>query len=55
MMGSEILGYFDFAGAKTIAKFDPSSNIKTGRKVLFEIDAEKIHLFDVDSELVITN
>ncbi len=55
MMGSEILGYFDFAGAKTIAKFDPSSDIKTGSKISFKIDAEKVHLFDADNEVVITN
>jgi len=55
MMGSEILGYFDFAGSKCIAKFDPSSSIKTGATATFEINVERVHIFDAATELIITN
>jgi len=55
MMGSEILGYFDFANSKCIAKFDPASSVKTGSKTTFKINVEKIHIFNDATGEVITN
>ena len=55
MMGSEVLVYFTFVGEKTIGKFSPDSKVKAGQNVLFSVNAEKAHLFDIDTGETITN
>ena len=55
MMGSEILAYFNFAGSKMIGKFKPDTTSSAGQEILFRIDASHVHIFDPESEQVITN
>lgn len=55
MMGSEVLAYFVFAGSKVIGKFGPDTKVKAGQKILFSVNADKAHLFDIETGLTITN
>jgi multiple sugar transport system ATP-binding protein len=55
MLGSEVLLYFDYQGASMTARVDPRTTARTGDKVTFALDAEKIHVFDKETELTITN
>ena len=56
MMGSEVLVYFTFVGEKTIGKFSSRlQRSKAGQKVLFSVNADKAHLFDIDTGKTITN
>lgn len=54
-MGSEILVYFNFLGEKMVAKFSASSNAKTGDTIHFELDADKVHIFDYQTKKIITS
>ena len=55
MLGAEVYLYFDYAGANMTARVDPRTTARTGDKVKFAFDAEKIHVFDKETELAITN
>jgi multiple sugar transport system ATP-binding protein len=55
MMGSEVLAYFDFAGSRMVGKFKPDTKAAAGREILVGFDASKVHLFDPETEKVITN
>ncbi|MDR1018874.1 MAG: sn-glycerol-3-phosphate ABC transporter ATP-binding protein UgpC [Lachnospiraceae bacterium] len=55
MLGSEVLLYFDYEGANMTARVDPRTTARTGSDVTFALDAEKIHIFDKETELAITN
>lgn len=55
MMGSEVLVYFDFAGSKMISRFSTLTNAKSGSTILFSINADKVHLFDYETENIIVN
>jgi len=55
MMGSEILVYFNFAGADVIGKFHPDTPVKPGSETLFSINTAKAHVFDIESGEIITN
>lgn len=55
MMGSEVIVYFNFAGYKIIGKFPPYTKVKTGQQFMFKINANKVHLFDPETEEVIVN
>ena len=37
------------------ARVDPRTSARTGDTVKFALDAEKIHVFDKETELTITN
>ena len=37
------------------ARVDPRTTARTGDKVRFALDAEKIHVFDKETELTVTN
>ena len=37
------------------ARVDPRTNVRTGDKVKFALDVEKIHVFDKETEKTITN
>ncbi len=55
MLGAEVYLYFDFAGSSMTARVDPRTTARTGDTVKFALDAEKIHVFDKETELTITN
>ncbi len=55
LLGAEVFLYFDVAGAQMTARVNPRTNLRTGDKARFAIDMEKIHLFDKETELTITN
>ena len=55
MLGAEVFLYFDYAGAGMTARVEPSTTARTGDKVKFAFDPKKIHVFDKETEKVITN
>ena len=55
MLGAEVFLYFDYEGANMTARVEPSTKARTGDTVKFALDAEKIHVFDKETELTITN
>ena len=55
MLGAEVYLYFDYAGANMTARVNPKTKARTGDTVKFALDAEKIHVFDKETEVTITN
>ena len=50
-----ILLYFKVAGASMTAKVDSRTTARMGDHIKMAIDPEKIHVFDKETELTITN
>ena len=55
LLGAEVFLYFDYEGASMTARVDPRTTARTGDTVKFALDAEKIHVFDKETEQTITN
>ena len=55
LLGSEVLLYFSLAGANMTAKVDSRTPARLGDHVKLAIDPEKVHVFDKETELTITN
>ncbi|MDD3141553.1 MAG: sn-glycerol-3-phosphate ABC transporter ATP-binding protein UgpC [Lachnospiraceae bacterium] len=55
MLGAEVYLYFDYENTSMTARVDPRTTARTGDTVKFALDGEKIHVFDKETELVITN
>ena len=55
LLGAEVFLYADLAEFPITARVDPRTTARPGDKVKFAIDVEKIHVFDKDTEKVITN
>ena len=55
LLGAEVFLYFDFAGAQMTARVNPRTTARTGDKTSFVLDMSKVHLFDKETELTITN
>ena len=55
LLGAEVFLYFDVEGFNMTARVKPSTTARTGDTVKFALDASKIHVFDKETELVITN
>ena len=55
LLGSEVLLYFEVGGAKMTAKVDSRTTARMGDHITLAIDPEKIHCFDKETELTITN
>ena len=55
LLGSEVLLYFNVAGTAMTAKVDSSTTARMGDHITLAIDPEKIHCFDKETELTITN
>ena len=55
LLGAEVFLYFDLAGTQMTARVNPRTTLRTGDDAIFALDMEKIHLFDKDTELTITN
>ena len=55
LLGSEVLLYFNVAGTAMTAKVDSRTTARMGDHITLAIDPEKIHCFDKETELTITN
>ncbi len=55
LLGSEVLLYFTIAGANMTAKVDSDTPARLGDKIKVAIDPNRIHVFDKETELTITN
>ena len=55
LLGAEVFLYFDIDNVQMTARVNPRTNLRTGDKARFAIDMEKIHIFDKETELTITN
>ena len=55
LLGAEVYLYFDLDEFQVTARVDPRTTARPGDVVKFAIDVEKIHIFDKETELVITN
>ncbi|MGL5258970.1 MAG: ABC transporter ATP-binding protein [Lachnospiraceae bacterium] len=55
LLGAEVYLYFDIEEFPLTARVDSRTTARPGDKVKFAFDAEKIHIFDKETEQVITN
>ena len=55
MMGAETFLYFQLAGIDMTARVNPRTTAKHGDRIKIALDTNKIHLFDKDTEEVITH
>ena len=55
LLGSEVLLYYTVAGVTMTARVDARTTAKIGDHIRLALDPEKIHVFDKESELTITN
>ena len=55
LLGAEVFLYFTIEGANFTARVNPRTTTRTGDNVKFAVDVEKIHVFDKETELTITN
>ena len=55
MLGAEVYLHFDYEGVTMTARVDPRTTARNGDTVKFAFDAEKIHVFDKETEMTITN
>ena len=55
LLGAEVYLYFDAEGFPMTARVNPRTTARTGDTVKFALDMEKIHVFDKETEQVITN
>lgn len=55
LLGAEVYLYFDLEGANMTARVSPTTAARTGDTVKFALDVDKIHVFDKETELTITN
>ena len=55
LLGAEVYLYFDLADYPITARVDSRTTARPGDTVKFAFDVEKIHIFDKETEQVITN
>jgi len=55
LLGAEVYLYLDLEEFPITARVDPRTTARPGDKVKFAFDVEKIHVFDKETEQVITN
>ena len=55
LLGAEVFLYFDLAEFPITARVDPRTTSRPGDHVKFAFDVEKIHVFDKETEQIITN
>ena len=55
LLGSEVLLYFDFAGASMAAKVEQGSRAAVGDSMRFAFDMDKIHVFDRETECAVVH
>ncbi len=55
LLGAEVFLYFDLEEFQLTARVDSRTTSRPGDKIKFALDVEKIHVFDKETEKVITN
>ena len=55
LLGAEVYLYFDYAGANFTARVKPNTTARTGDHIKIAIEPSKIHIFDKETEMTITN
>ena len=55
LLGAEVFLYFDLEEFPITARVDSRTTARPGDNIKFAFDVEKIHIFDKDTELAITN
>ncbi len=55
LLGAEVYLYFTVNGSNMTARVNPRTQARTGDMVKFALDVDKIHVFDKETELTITN
>ena len=55
LLGAEVLLYFTVAGANMSARVDSDTPARYGDHIELAFDPNKIHVFDKETELTITN
>ena len=55
LLGAEVYLYFTVNGSNMTARVNPRTQARTGDTVKFALDVDKIHVFDKETELTITN
>ena len=55
LMGSEIYLYLNYKGQRLTARVAPTSAARNGAEVIVGFDANRIHLFDIETEKTIIN
>ena len=55
LLGAEVYLYFSVSGSNFTARVNPRTTARTGDTVKFALDVDKIHVFDKETELTITN
>ncbi len=55
LLGAEVYLYFDLGEFPITARVDSSTSARSGSKVRFALDVDKMHVFDKETEQVVTN
>ncbi len=55
LLGAEVYLYFELEGASMTARVNPATTARTGDVVRFALDADKVHVFDKETEKAIVN
>ena len=55
LLGAEMHLYINIDEVDLVAKVSPRLQVKNGDKVKLALDANRIHVFDKETELTITN
>ena len=55
LLGAEVYLYFDIEGFDCTARVNPRTQARIGDNVTMAMDLQKLHIFDKDTEQVITN
>lgn len=55
LLGAEVYLYFDVEGFDCTARVNSNTEARPGDEVTFAMDLSKLHIFDKDTEKVITN
>ena len=55
LLGAEVYLYLNCAGQQMTARVNPRSTAKTGDNIKIALDIQRIHVFDKETEQVITN
>ena len=55
LLGAEVYLYFDYAGANFTARVKPNTTARTGDHIKVALEPSKIHVFDKETEMTITN
>ena len=55
LLGAEVYLYFDLEDFNITARVDSRTNARPGDKIKFTFDTDKIHVFDKETEVTITN